>query len=106
MKIYNGEIAETFVSAEVSFSMALPEFCENVKFKLAELIDEQEVLIEDYSLILNNRSDIISTDDGTIFFSGTIIDPEVNTTVISQLKIETNDVELFSERAFILKVYL
>jgi hypothetical protein len=105
MATYNGNIGLHFLKAEINFEVSLPSYCENQAFELYEVIDEEDVLVMEFSLILNNRENIVSTEEGTVYYTGEIFLTEAETQLIAQVKIEKSEVPTFSERKFTLKVF-
>lgn len=104
MEVYEGYIAEDFLKAEVEFVVSLPEYCEDQKFTLSEEVEGEEEQILTFSLLLNERSAIVTTIDGIAIYTGEILATEVETVVICQLIIDKEQVESFPSRKFKLQV--
>lgn len=104
MTIYNGTIGTNYLRAEVSFSVSLPEFCEDQQFKLFEETSEGNEYFNDFELLLNSRKNIITAEGGIASYTGSIEPTEIDTIVIAQVKIEPNQVNDFPNRTFKLVV--
>lgn len=104
MEIYNGIIENHFLKAEIEFIISLPAFCEDQKFELCEIIDRAEVPVEDFALLINNRSVIVQSSNSIVVYTGPIEPIYIETTVIAQVEIEKVKVSNFRLRKFKLKV--
>lgn len=104
MAIYKGQISDDFIKAEISFEVSLPKFCEDQEFKLIEKLDRGDIYWDDFYLLLNDRSAIITGENGVASYTGQINPTEVETVVIAQVKIDKDEVEQFKNRKFMLEV--
>ena len=104
MEIYTGIIKKDFLKAEVEFNVELPEFCEDQKFQLVAVVNEEEHEIDDFALLFNNQEIIAHSVNGVVMYTGPIDPSNIETTTVAQLKIEKNEVEGFQDRKFKLKV--
>ncbi|MCB9255539.1 MAG: hypothetical protein H6579_00245 [Chitinophagales bacterium] len=104
MEVYEGYITEDYIRAEVHFKVVLPEYCENQQFELYEDVNGKDVLIEVFSFLLNNRTAIVSTENGVAIYTGEVSIGNVETIVICQLIIDKEQVASFPSRKFKLLV--